>query len=171
MSKTPSITISAHRDGYRRLGVAHSEAPRSWPAGHWNREEIEILRADPGLVVVDAGADVAADGKAPATPTVEAALADAVSALRQATPAEIRNFFKAVSDDSDLQVKIESAMNRTEALFTAIAGLDPENPDHFTKGGKPEVRALEKASGLTDITASERDGAWEDYRKAKDNQK
>ncbi len=169
MSKTPSITISAHRDGYRRLGVAHSEAPRIWPAGHWNKEEIEILRSDPGLVVVDAGAEVAASGKAPATPTVEAALADAVSALRQATPAEIRNFFKAVSDDNDLQEKIESAMNRTEVLFTAIARLDPENPDHFTKGGKPEVRALEKASGLSDVTAAERDDVWEDYQTAKDN--
>ena len=45
------------------------------------------------------------------------------------------------------------------AIRGAIEALDPNNPRHFTKGGKPEVKALEARLGF-DISAAERDEAW-----------
>ena len=45
------------------------------------------------------------------------------------------------------------------AIRGAIEALDPNNPRHFTKGGKPEVKALEARLDF-DISAAERDEAW-----------
>ena len=45
---------------------------------------------------------------------------------------------------------------RTDA---AIADLDPER--HFTKSGKPDLDALRDRAGIADLTAAERDRAWE----------
>lgn len=54
--------------------------------------------------------------------------------------------------------------DREAALLAAIAGLEAGNPDHWTKSGKPEVRALEAAAGLKDVSAAERDVVWDAYR-------
>ena len=56
---------------------------------------------------------------------------------------------------------------REAALLAAIDGLEKGNPDHWTKAGKPEVRALEAATDLGNITAAERDDAWAAYRAAR----
>ena len=53
---------------------------------------------------------------------------------------------------------------RREQLLAAIAGLEKGNPDHWTKSGKPEVRALEAATGLKNLTAAERDTVWAAYQ-------
>ena len=52
-----------------------------------------------------------------------------------------------------------AAQDRKARIIAAIGELDPDNPEHFTKGGKPEVKALEAILGF-DITAAERDAAW-----------
>ena len=49
---------------------------------------------------------------------------------------------------------------REAALRAAIAGLEPGRDDHWTRDGRPEVRALREASGLDDVSAAERDAAW-----------
>lgn len=49
---------------------------------------------------------------------------------------------------------------RLAAIRDAIAQLDPENPEHFTKDGKPQVAAIEAILGYN-ITAAERDAAME----------
>ena len=54
--------------------------------------------------------------------------------------------------------------SREAALLAAIAGLEEGNSDHWTKSGKPEVRALEAAAGFKDISAAERDAAWAAHR-------
>ena len=46
------------------------------------------------------------------------------------------------------------------------AGLTPGEEGHWTKSGKPEVRALEAATGLKDSSAAERDAAWDAHRAA-----
>lgn len=51
----------------------------------------------------------------------------------------------------------------TELLLQAIAGLDPNDEEQWTKAGKPEVLALRAAMNM-DITAAERDRAWEQYQ-------
>ncbi len=45
------------------------------------------------------------------------------------------------------------------SLIDAIKQLDPDNTDHFTSGGKPQVDALEKLMGKS-VSAAERDAAW-----------
>jgi hypothetical protein len=50
-----------------------------------------------------------------------------------------------------------------QEIVEAIGLLDPENPDHYTKGKKPEVAALEEILGK-DITAAQRDKAFEIYQ-------
>ena len=56
---------------------------------------------------------------------------------------------------------------RTDIILKAMDGLDKENPDHFTVSGKPEVRVLREITGFDDLTASDRDVAWEISQKAK----
>jgi hypothetical protein len=55
---------------------------------------------------------------------------------------------------------------RAAAIRDAIAQLPPGEAGHWTKAGKPEVAALERITGLTDISAAERDAAWEAHRSA-----
>lgn len=45
------------------------------------------------------------------------------------------------------------------AITDAIGALEPGNPDHWTKAGKPRVKALEERLGH-DISAADRDLAW-----------
>lgn len=49
---------------------------------------------------------------------------------------------------------------RLAAIKEAIGQLDPENPEHFTKGGDPKVEAIEAILGYN-ISAGERDEVWE----------
>lgn len=69
---TPPVAITARRDGYRRFGIAHSTTPRRFEAGRWSPAELAILRADPGLIVVDMPA--APPGQPARPQTVEEAI-------------------------------------------------------------------------------------------------
>lgn len=53
---TPAIIVTARRDGFRRLGIAHSAKGATYDAGRFSPEEIEVLKKDPNLVVVEVGA-------------------------------------------------------------------------------------------------------------------
>lgn len=52
--------------------------------------------------------------------------------------------------------------NRAELLAAACGQLDAdkENRKHWTVSGAPQIKALEEISGLTDVTAAERDAAF-----------
>ena len=54
----------------------------------------------------------------------------------------------------------EPAALDIDAALAGIAKLDPENPKHWTKGGKPDIAALEQASGVSGINAEIRDQLW-----------
>lgn len=43
--------ITAHRDGHRRAGMAHSTRPVDHPADRFTKAQLEQLRADPRLVI------------------------------------------------------------------------------------------------------------------------
>lgn len=45
--------ITAKTDGFRRCGVAHSGQPTDHPADRFTKGEIEILKAEPMLTVVE----------------------------------------------------------------------------------------------------------------------
>jgi hypothetical protein len=46
------IQITARRDGFRRLGIAHSANTVTWPDDHFSDSELQILENDPNLIVV-----------------------------------------------------------------------------------------------------------------------
>ncbi|MDH5426421.1 MAG: hypothetical protein OEY29_15650 [Gammaproteobacteria bacterium] len=55
-------------------------------------------------------------------------------------------------------------MARLNELVDAVRALDPENKDDFTESGMPEVAAIkELVEGQ--VTADERDQAWEEYQR------
>lgn len=58
----------------------------------------------------------------------------------------------------------EDPADLQSAIVAAIRGLDEDNPDNFTGGGKPQVPALMLALGYT-ISAKERDAAWAEASK------
>ena len=49
---------------------------------------------------------------------------------------------------------------RRGGLAAACAALDPGDASRWTRSGVPQLAALRDASGLSDITAAERDAAW-----------
>ena len=162
---TPSVTITARREGFRRCGIAHSAQPVVYPAEYWSDDELDALRAEPNLIVVDTPAN---DGEAgiPTTPTIEAALEGALSALREADSGTVREFFQRMAEDPDIQRKLDLEIDRQSALIAAIVELEPGNPEHFNKDGvTPAISALEAKTGLDDVTAAERDAAFAAYQK------
>ena len=52
-------------------------------------------------------------------------------------------------------------LDRDDAIRKAINGLEDGNQAHWTRSGKPDVNALRSATGIEDISAAERDEAWE----------
>lgn len=55
------------------------------------------------------------------------------------------------------------APDNPDAIIRAIGELEPGNPAHWTKTGKPQVEALEGRLGHQ-ITAQARDEAWNRYQ-------
>ena len=188
---TPAVTISALQDSRWRCGVEHTPTPVDWPPGRWSNDELARLCDDPQLVVIvhdepeDAGSEppvltqaqiarlreltpgqIDAALAPPSTPTVQAALDRALSALRRATPGEVRAFFRAMTADPEIAAGVESGTGRREKLIAALTGMEIVPGENATRAGIPTVAALEALVGF-DIVADERDAAWEEFRKAK----
>lgn len=51
------ITITAKLDGFRRGGIAHSAAATHYPEGYFSEAQLEALRQEPQLVVVEGTPD------------------------------------------------------------------------------------------------------------------
>nr|HAT2259594.1 hypothetical protein [Citrobacter freundii] len=47
------VQITARRDGFRRLGMAHSANTVTYPDGRFTPEELNILKAEPNLIVTE----------------------------------------------------------------------------------------------------------------------
>lgn len=76
------------------------------------------------------------------------------------TPAKLRTEAPAAA----APVAPESGDERASLLLAAVATLDPDNAEHFTKGGLPRVEALEAAASIAEVTREERDDAWAAFR-------
>lgn len=160
---TPAVRIASTRPGFWRCGRQHGTEPVVHPAGTFTEAEIERLLAEPALIV-DVDPAPGSSGEAPAGIFVQA-----LDALRAAEPAEVAGFLRQVGADKEIRAKMERYEgDRRDALLSAISGLEEGNEAHWTKSGKPEVRALEAAIGFGDISAAERDDAFEEFQKAKE---
>ena len=124
------------------------------------------LRAEQVDRLVDLESDGVQALLSPPAPTVEATLAAALEALRQATPDRVREFFRTIVEDPEIAATLEPEPTRQETLIAGIAGLDPKNPDHWLSDGTtPSTKALEAATGIDDISAAERDSAHAEFVK------
>ena len=47
------ITIISKKEGFRRCGVPHPSQPTNYPQDRFTKKEIEILKAEPMLTVVE----------------------------------------------------------------------------------------------------------------------
>ena len=47
------IVIKSKQEGFRRCGVAHTKAQTEWPNSKFSKEELEILKSEPMLIVVE----------------------------------------------------------------------------------------------------------------------
>jgi len=70
---------------------------------------------------------------------------------------------KVAEDVSKKQPDSALSEERLTQYVEAISLLDPENEEHFTQSGKPEVDNLKELIDK-DVTAAERDLAWEAYQ-------
>lgn len=66
------VQITARRDGFRRLGIAHSASTVTYPDDRFSKAELIILKSEPNLIVIEV--DEATD-KASASDELSAAQA------------------------------------------------------------------------------------------------
>ena len=190
----PAVTIAALQDSRWRCGVQHTPTPVEWPAGRWSEGELELLLADPRLSVIVGEPEPAPDKPPtltsaqiarlreltpeqldaalapPAEQTVPDIFHEMCRAVFSRAPEDRVEFIELLRAHPVIGPALATAPEivRQEQLIVAIAGLEEGNEAHWTKGGLPEVRALQAATGLADVSAAERDAAWEEYRKAKE---
>ena len=55
----------------------------------------------------------------------------------------------------------EPTVDRMDLAVEAIRGMSTEDDSLLTADGRPTVQAIRQLSGIDDLTASERDQAWE----------
>ena len=77
----------------------------------------------------------------------------------KAAPAVVSGSLVPVNEISVNRPTIEA--ERLALIRTAIGKLEPGKKTHWTADGRPEVAALKKVGGLEEISAEERDVAWE----------
>ena len=65
---TPAVRIVARRDGFRRMGMAHSASAVDHPAGTFSAKQIEALLEEPELVVTVDPTPERASGAGPTPP-------------------------------------------------------------------------------------------------------
>lgn len=59
MATQKVLRVTAKRDGFRRAGFAFGSAPVDLPIANLTKDQIELLKSEPMLVVVEAEAEVA----------------------------------------------------------------------------------------------------------------
>ena len=69
-------------------------------------------------------------------------------------------------DIEAITVIARDADAQEDVLDRAIAALDPDDPEHWTQGGLPQVAALGREAGF-EVTAAMRDVAWVRYQQAR----
>ena len=136
----------------RDRAAAEAKEAEAAPAGDGTDEDTGEAGGD--------GADAGEAGGEPPNPETDAATGEDTGDAGGEPPPD---------PDPEAEAK-EAEQARADArvkrIGEAMLGLDRNNPDDFTSGAtpKPQLRALKTATGLNDITGSERDEIWEAVR-------
>jgi hypothetical protein len=69
-------------------------------------------------------------------------------------------------DEPEIPVgAISGGATNAEMVVEMIPLLEENNPDHYTAGGLPQIPALALLTGITDLSAKDRDDGWEIYQR------
>ena len=111
------VQITARRDGFRRLGMAHSASTVTYPDDRFTPEELRILKAEPNLIVTEMK-DVVG------TQTSSSELSEA-----QGRIAELEAGMLALNQDiNDLKTQLDSVTAERDQLMAAQASPAPSEP-------------------------------------------
>lgn len=137
------VIISSAHDGYRRGGVRLAKGENIFPADKFTHAQVEQLQSDPLLYCAyhSDGLSVEDFSNTTLLQTQTNQGGDTQGALGDGT----------LSDGVKL------------TLEQAFAQLQPDNKDHFTGTGLPQLDALEKLVGHK-VTSAERAEAWAAYQ-------
>lgn len=144
MAKLLFVVCAAH-SGYRRGGVRFTKGENTVDAEKLSAEQLQQINNDSLLIVGEY-----ADGLSLASldePTAKNLLPEANQGGNSQGPLGSR----ALSDGVKL------------TLEQAFAQLQPDNKEHFTGTGLPQLDALERLVGHK-VTSAERAEAWEAYQ-------
>ena len=142
MAKLLFIVCAAHT-GYRRGGVRFTKGENTVDTEKLSAEQLQQINADPLLVVGEY-----ADG-------IELASLDEPTA---------KNLLSQTDKGGDTQGTLgNGTLSNGVTLEQAFAQLQPDNKEHFTGAGLPQLDALEKLVGHK-VTSAERAEAWAAYQ-------
>lgn len=111
------VQITARRDGFRRLGMAHSASTVTYPDDRFTPEELRILKAEPNLIVTEMK-DVVG------TQTSSSELSEAHGRI-----AELEAGMLAQNQDiNDLKTQLDSVTAERDQLLAAQALPAPSEP-------------------------------------------
>ena len=111
------VQITARRDGFRRLGMAHSASTVTYPDDRFTPEELRILKAEPNLIVTEMK-DVVG------TQTSSSELSEAHGRI-----AELEAGMLAQNQDiNDLKTQLDSVTAERDQLLAAQASPAPSEP-------------------------------------------
>ncbi|HHC0256912.1 TPA: HI1506-related protein [Salmonella enterica] len=143
------IQITARRDGFRRLGIAHSAAGRTWPDDQFTAKELAVLESDPNLIVV----------RVPDVPEQDTSGNIQLTAERDALQSRVSEL---ETGNIQLNKDIESLKQQLDTANSTITAITAERdalqvkldaaPAPVTDAGPGSDSATDKAT--TDETAS-----------------
>ena len=111
------VQITARRDGFRRLGMAHSASTVTYPDDRFTPEELRILKAEPNLIVTEMK-DVVG------TQTSSSEQSEAHGRI-----AELEAGMLAQNQDiNDLKTQLDSVTAERDQLLAAQASPAPSEP-------------------------------------------
>lgn len=111
------VQITARRDGFRRLGMAHSASTVTYPDDRFTPEELRILKAETNLIVTEMK-DVVG------TQTSSSELSEAHGRI-----AELEAGMLALNQDvNDLKTQLDSVTAERDQLLAAQASPAPSEP-------------------------------------------
>lgn len=133
------IQITARRDGFRRLGIAHSAKTVTWPDDKFTDSELQILENDPNLIVIrlqdmpeNAGNGDAVSGLTAERDSLKARVSElegTVLQLNQDADALKQQLTSANDTITELETVRDALSQKLDALQTAS-----ETPDKKAKG-------------------------------------
>jgi len=108
---TPALRIVSVKEGFRRAGVSHGKNPKDWPAGHFSPAQVEQLKAEKMLTVIE----IPATDESKAKPEGgagddKATLEEVVAAIKSLDPANAELWTKGSGDNRKPQVQAVAAV-------------------------------------------------------------